>query len=296
MDLSELTTDVRDIWIPGRKTPSHIPKARLFDIAEFYEQLDLHDGTEHTPIAWGIRGGVWTEFYFVDGSTAGWVSNMSRTLLELDHRENRKAEGLAFKIGAMFLVVAGGTDFRNRTISPTVAQILTKVGEFPDEAHRGANWAGRMYENLGLSLDALQSGGVLAAYSFGPTYPEAGNRGRGWVSRWLDATVNLTAPEAAEMEQRVVDRTAESRPHIVAWEKKQRQQIAKKPRKPLEPGQNLDVETVTAIRKAQAERYWNQTTLAKELGVAQGTLSNVLNRTYAPSVELAARIRAFLKK
>jgi len=291
-DLSELTTDVREIWIPGQKTPSHIPRARLFNIDEYYEQLDFGNGIEQ-PVAWGISGGAWTQYYFADGTTAGWVSNMSRVLLQLDSSGNKKAEALAFKIGTMFLVVAGGTDFKNRTLTPTVAQVLTKVGEFLDEANRGPHWAGRMYETLGLSLEALQSGGVLASFSYGPTYPDAGDKGRGWVERWLDATVHLTAPDAQAEMEKVANGTAKPRPRIIEWKKKQRQ-IAKKTRKPLEPGQNLDGETIAAIRKKTAEANLSITTLARELKVAQGTLSNVLNRKYAPSPELAARIKTFL--
>lgn len=289
-DISELTTDVRDIPMDGRKV--NIPNCKLFHIAEVYEEQFTFDGkTEQIHVGWSIQAGPWATYYFKDGGRY-WLSAMSRTLLERDYREVRRAEVIAFKIGVLWLVVAGGTDYRNRTLNPTVADLLTSIGELPDQEHRGAHWANRTEEALRTALETLQGAGLLAACSFGPKYPELGDRGRGWAERWLSATVTMTTPEAAALEKQQVVTTQKRLP--AALEKKRRNRGTGKPKRPMTLGQYLDAETVAAIYSAYKARNWTQETLARELKIARPTLSNVLNKREPPSGELAARIRAWL--
>ena len=188
--------------------------------------------------------------------------------------------------------MAGGTDYRNRTLNPTVADLLTSIGELPDQEHRGAHWANRTEEALRTALETLQGAGLLAACSFGPKYPELGDRGRGWAERWLSATVTMTTPEAAALEKQQVVTTQKRLP--AALEKKRRNRGTGKPKRPMTLGQYLDAETVAAIYSAYKARNWTQETLARELKIARPTLSNVLNKREPPSGELAARIRAWL--
>ena len=57
-DISELTTDVRDIPMDGRKV--NIPNCKLFHIAEVYEEQFTFDGkTEQIHVGWSIQAGPW---------------------------------------------------------------------------------------------------------------------------------------------------------------------------------------------------------------------------------------------
>jgi DNA-binding XRE family transcriptional regulator len=133
----------------------------------------------------------------------------------------------------------------------------------------------------------LKQCGLLACYNFSSDYPEPGDRGRGWVERWLKAKVYLTTPEAlAKLEQEPQQAT----PRLI----KRRVRGLGKTKKPLVRGQYLDAATVAAIYEAYKSRNWTQATFAKELKIARPTLSNVLNGKEAPSAGLANRIRAFL--
>ena len=288
-DLADLTTDVRDIQLDGKRV--HIPNCKLFHIAEVYEeQLDLLGPPERIHVGWSVQAGQWATYWFKDGGRY-WVSALARALLELDHRNDRRAHILAFRIGAMLLTIAGGTDFRNRTLTLTIERLLSSIGELPDAAHRGKDWARRMDEALQKALDTLQAQGVLATYGFGPTYPDPGDRGRGWSERWLAAEITLTTVEAAAMEQAALAGTAKLPPQL---EKKRRNRGTGKTRRPHEEVQKLDTDTTAAIYAKYKGLNWTQETLAKHLGCKRPTLSNILTRREGPGIELATRIRAFL--
>ena len=169
----------------------------------------------------------------------------------------------------------------------TVADLLELVGELPEPEHRGANWANRTAEALSAALETLLGNKLLASVQYGPTYPDPGDRGRGWSERWLTATVTMTTPEAAAIlgQQPTEVPAGKVPPRLV----KKRQA-----RKPLTPGERLDKTTAERLRARIAEHFLNQTQAAKHLGTTQSTLSRVLNRATTPKPELMASIRAFL--
>ena len=289
-DLADMTTDVRNIKVEGKR--AHIPNCKLFNIAEVYEeQLDMLGPSERVHVGWAIQAGMWASFWFTNEGGRYWVSAMARALLELDHGVNKRAHTLAFRIGALILTVAGGTDYLNQSLSITIGKLLRDIGELPDEDHREKDWARRTADALQAALDTLLGAGLLATYTFGPTYPDPGDRGRGWVERWLASTVTITTPAAVKKTKEVEAGTATLPPRL---EKKRRNRGTGKPKRALEGKQYLDGADIAAIYAAYKARNWTQLTLAKHVKCARSTLSNILNKREAPSAELAARIRAFL--
>lgn len=308
--LSDLRTTFAIPW-PGRGKQEKTRVARetgcrLFHIGSvvYIEQGELFEHPNEFPKdkqaeAVNIFVGKWANYWLRDGERYYWVAAASRRLLEMEHRPDRMGDVVAKKIGMLLLTVEGGTDSHNKTREFTVARLLETIGELMAEEYRGKrdgsgesregeHWASRTEEYLQYSLTRLKQDGLLASYNFSSDYPEPGDRGRGWVERWLSAKVYLTTPEAmAKLEQA---------PQQAAQRaiKPRRVRGLGKPKKPLVRGQYMDAATVAAVYEAYKSRNWTQATLAKELKIARPTLSNVLNGKEAPSVELATRIRAFL--
>lgn len=287
--LQELTVDVRNIPFEGRTVS--IPRCKLFDVAEVYEDQYTFDGlVDRTPVGWSIRAGQWANYWF-NSNGRMWLSGMSRVLLELDHRTVRGADVVAKKIGLLLLAVPGGTAHWNEPITRRVERLMVDIGELPDEEHRGAHWANRTRERLDSALAMLKDLGALVDYTYSESYPNPGDRARGWVERWLSASITLTAPEFVVLPS---DSEHPAQPVNLPPRWQRRRERLGKPRKALEPGQALDEPTVARIRQTVAARNMRLFELAALVGVAKSTLSNVLNRREAPSTELAAKIRTFL--
>lgn len=288
-----MTVEVRSIPFgkdkKGKELLVSIPRCKLFDVAEVYEdQYCLNGLMDKIPIGWAIRAGMWANYWF-NSQGRMWLSSMSRVLLELDHRTVRGADVMAKKIGLLLLAVPGGTAHWNAPVARRVERLLADIGELPEHEHRGAHWANRTRERLDTALAMLKECGALVEYRYSEDYPDPGDRGKGWVERWLSASINLTAPEFVAL-----DSDKEQQQVVIppSWQRK-RPRLGK-PRKALEPGQSLDETTVNRIRQKAAARNLLWKDLAKQMGVAPSTFANVRARREAPGPALAAKIRAFL--
>lgn len=281
--LKELTVDIRGIPY-GNRTVS-IPNCKVFDIVEVYEDLLPFPGEpQRKAVGWAIRAGMWANYWFQE-SGRYWVSAMSRLLLTLDHRQNRRPEMLAKKIGLLLLTVEGGTDSRNYSLIKSVRELLAVIGELPDDRHRGTHWASQLEQALREALNRLLAHHLLAAVKFSEDYPEPGDRGRGWVERWLNSEITLTTPEAA---MKLNDRPAGFKG------RQQRNRGTGKPRKLLTPGRYLTETEIAAVRRKCAEQNRLMKDLAREMGVAAPTLSNVLTRRETAGDALLGKLKTFL--
>ena len=72
--------------------------------------------------------------------------------------------------------------------------MLELAGELPEPEHQGKDWARRTRERLETALETLQAKKLAAWIEYSPTYPDPGESGKGWVERWLSATITLTTP------------------------------------------------------------------------------------------------------
>ena len=310
--ISDLRTDFVIRWPgQGKKEQNRVARetgCRVLHIGSvvYVEQGQLFEHPEAFPkdkqaVAVNIFIGKWGTYWLRDGERYYWVAAASRKLLEYEHRSDRMGEVFAKKIGMLLLTMEGGTDSQEKTLELTIENLLEEIRELLAEEFRGKrlnredgetregeHWASRTDEYVQLGLTCLRQDGLLASYNFGSDYPEPGDRGRGWVRRWLSTKVYLTTPKAAARMEQTPPQTQRPAPE------RKRIRGQGKVRKPLQRGQYLDATTVAAVYHAYHARNWTQKTLAKELKVARPTLSNVLNGREAPSCDLAARIRAFL--
>lgn len=281
-DWADLKATVRGIMINGK--PGGIAECSLFVVSKVWDkQFEMFE--ERVQIGWLFDPGPWAKHYF-NRDAKPWLSTLQQVILNLDHREARQAEVLMLHIATLLFVVAGGDQFKEGAITRTVAELLEIAGRLPEPEHRGANWANRTAEALHVALETLLSARLVATVEFGLTYPDPGDRGKGWVERWLNAPVTLTTPEAvAFLGQDKPEPKAKLPPRL---EKK----LQRKPEK--RPGERLDETTASRIRAAIAQRFMNQEQAARRFGCSQTMLSFVLNRKRAVSAELAATFKAFL--
>ncbi len=316
--ISDLRTNFRIHWPgTGKKEQNrmatesgcrliHIGGVTYLDQGELFEHPEQFPKEDREIVGISLFIGRWGNYWLQDGERYYWVAAATRLLLELGCS---KGDEFAKKIGALLLTVEGGTRSRNKTLDFTVAELLERIGELLAEEYRGKrrrdnngfeetregqNWASRTAEYLQAGLTTLLQIGMLANYNFSSDYPSPGDRGAAWSERWLSARVYLTTPEAAAKLNMNLPQATPAIPGVP--ERKRRVRGLGKIKKPLARGQYLDAATVAAIYAAYKERNWTQQSLARELKIAQPTLSNVLNRREAPSAELAKRIRAFLEK
>ena len=280
-DWADLKATVRGITINGK--PDGIAECSLFVVSKVWDKQYEIFG-EREQIGWLFDPGPWAKHYF-NRDAKPWLSTLQQALLKLDHRDVRLAEVLALHIATLLFVVAGGDQFKERAITRTVAELLEIAGRLPEPEHRGAHWAQRTEEALQVALETLRGARLLAAVTFGPTYP-AGERGRGWVERWLNATITLTGPEAAAfLGQEQPEPKVKLPPRL---EKKLRARKLDK-----RPGESLDETMATRLREAIAQRFITQQEAAQHFKCSQPFLSQVLNRRRGPG-ELAAKLKAFL--
>ena len=142
-------------------------------------------------------------------------------------------------------------------------------------------------DRLHCALETLQ-GLKLATVVFSDNYPDPGDRGKGWVERWLSAKVYLTTPEAAAFLGRDIPDPVAQLP--ARLERKQR---ARKAAKVQVPGEKLDTATADRLRALIAQRFPNQTKAAEHFGCSQAFLSQIVNRVRGPGA-IAAKLKAFV--
>ena len=180
----------------------HICGVTYLDQGELFEYPEQFPKEDKNIVGVSLFIGKWGNYWLQDGETYYWVAAATRLLLELG---SSKGDEFAKKIGGLLLTVEGGTRSRNKTLDFTVAELLEHIGELLAEEYRGKlvngkqdgeHWASRTAEYLQAGLTTLLQIGVLASYNFSSDYPEPGDRGRGWATRWLKAKVYLTTPEA----------------------------------------------------------------------------------------------------
>lgn len=290
-DLSGIRLTVRNATLNGR--PVALKNVALLEIAEVYgEQLCLsweefdRVFTDKLPIGWAVRAGMWASYLYKDNETRGFVSELSKLYLELESRPDRLCDLIAFRIGILlFTVAADGKDNKQRAKVMSVAALLQDIYLFLEEQNRPKDWANRMDTALMEALEKLKECGRLAAYHIGATYPDPGNRGRGWVPDWLKTELTLVTPTAAEALGTLARPVTKKKPTV------------RRRRGPAQPEERLDVATCTAIKAKLGRldtRGWKQKTLARHLKVSEAYMTYLLKGERAPSADLAARLQDWL--
>lgn len=274
----------------------------------FTDKPEEYPDDEKEILAIHIIAGKWARHWMntnAEKGTVNWTSKANRSLLEFGET---RAELAAKRFGALLLTMPGGTDPFKREQAMTHADILEAIGEMPDDEtlkkNRKAHWGTRVEQVLygaeddngrwtpGL-FDLLKEAGILANYEK-PLDIEAGDRGRGWVERWLALEVRWTTTEAAKkIEQAILNKQNAEKENKTRKAYKRRPNHDK-PRKPLTKAQRLDIQMAANIRAKCARLNWNRDVAARHFGVSGATLSNVLSLRYAPGTDWAHKLQDFL--
>ena len=246
---------------------------RLFDVetVRMYQESLLGERTV-TGMAWSVRAGQWAK-YFLSAAGRVWLAQTSQTLLELDH--TRGVPLMAKKIGEYLTDL---TPIVPRLEPLIIGHLLAQIGELPQERFRTKDWAGVTRDQFDAAMNLLQLRAVFSSVAWPDGYgPDDRDRVKGWVPKWLSSHVTIqVVPAGGLKNDRMLSRT-------------KRGPVSKPPA----AAQLVDG---PAIRRARTERNWHQTALAKYLGVTVPYLSQIETGKRHPSIELAARIRAWLTK
>jgi DNA-binding XRE family transcriptional regulator len=295
--LRTLYFDLDRYPLPWEKRGSRYQGDRLFDIVKMETyQLKLFDEEEVIATAWSIRAGQWAEHFFNTEQERVWTSRMAKALIEMDHRNQRKTAQLAKKIGYLLLTVPGGTAHRNRPVTRRIDRILEEIGELPSPEFMPKDWAGRLRDNLLKAWDILLAAGLIKDLRFPNGFGFADtDRTKGWVKDWLASKVIITTPEAFPEPSERELMTLRKRQRLKNNSSRRRvsQRIHKKPH-------NMQLKICTPeyrkkVRDACESRYLTQRNLAKMLGIAPSTLSNILRGHNLPSEKVAHQIDAWLE-
>jgi hypothetical protein len=245
---------------------------RFFDIVTVEQwQESLLGDRERIEVSWSVRAGQWA-YWWLNPQGRVYIGRMARTLLELDHQ----GAALAKKIG-QHVVLLNDAVRPEAPLELRVDRLLEAVGELPEPAARGKDWAGRTRDRFDEAMLALQEAKVFAALEWPDgAGPGDADRTKGWSRQWLDASVKITLPESA--------------PGAPAPLPPPRRRAGRH-RKPLAPGQRV---SGNLVRQRRLERGWAQQALARHLGITVPYLSQLETGKRIASEDLAHRLKAWL--
>lgn len=241
---------------------------RLFDIATLKEeQGGLYADQADTSVTytWSVRVGHWAH-YFLNPEARRWVTNMAGALFELSHREDRKVEQLAKKIGQT-ISLDSWKPGKGQPITYKHRTLLEKIGENPANSSK----PGRLADQYQAALQVLNE---TEDFQYSVAYaPQQDKRTRGWANRFLEEKV-----------------TFEPRNQIEALPASRPARKAKK--KAIAPVQEDLGQRIRDYREAQD---LNQDTAARLIGISRRYLSDLENGKRVPSKKVAEAALAWLK-
>jgi Helix-turn-helix len=246
---------------------------QFFDIVKVEQwQESLLGDRERIEVSWSVRAGQWA-YWWLNPQGRVYIGRMARTLLELDHQ----GAALAKKLG-QHVVLLNDAVRPEAPLELRIDRLLEAVGELPEPASRGKDWAGRTRDRFDEALLALQEAKVFAAVAWpAGAGPGDADRTKGWAQRWLNASVRITLPESA--------------PGALAPLPPPRRRAGRH-RKALAPGQRISGGT---IRQRRLERGWAQQALARHLGITVPYLSQLETGKRIASEALAHRLKVWLE-
>lgn len=160
---------------------------RLFDIvrSEFWQPSLIGDQAILVAVQWHVRfGQSWRQFWLTEDTH--WIAYCARTLLELDHRDQRGVDVIAKKIGIYLTTLPGASLGNPREI--LIETLLDRIGELP--ANPDKYWGGRTRDLVQDALQRLVTIGFLQWEPIG-VYNEE-NRRKGWIRRWLKCKLRFS--------------------------------------------------------------------------------------------------------
>ena len=256
---------------------------RLFDIVKVEEyQETLFGDKEVVAVKWTVRAGQWA-YYFLNPQARRWVCGMSQALLELSHREDRRTEVLAKKIGQYVMMHAWRLGL-GQPLTWTIGTLCKSIGEAPEQEEK----PGRFREAFEQALDLLQKSGVFSQVIYSDGYWEDTERYRGWVQRWLQYEITFVLPSVTELEREI-----EARKIKQLQEARQKRLTRRRRPRPRPAASAIDGQQVRLVRE---QRNIRQEELARYLGISRRYLSDIENQKVLPGPKVTQKLKAWLEQ
>ncbi|MGD9663566.1 MAG: helix-turn-helix transcriptional regulator [Porticoccaceae bacterium] len=286
-NLQRLKFEVHKLPAPDPETGRWNPQGyswsndRLFDIVkvEAYQKTVFGE-KESVAVKWSVRAGQWA-YYFLSPQARRWVCGLAGVLLQLSHREDRRAEVLAKRIG-YYVMMHKWRLAKGQPLTWSIGTLCEAICEKP----KAETNPGRFRECFEKALDLLVEKGAFKEVIYPTGYWSDMDRSKGWVQRWLEYELTFVLPELSTLEKQMEERA------------KARAAAAKLPL-PRRRGNraqkriNLDGHE---IKRARIERNLRQEELARYLGISRQYLSNIENKKALPGPELTRKIQQWLDK
>lgn len=244
---------------------------RLFDIIDIEDwQDDLFGGKERVGIKWSVRAGQWA-YYFLNHETRRWVTTMAAALFTLSHRDDRRAEQLAKKIGH-FIAFNGWKELKGQPLRWTRQDLLENIGESIEAESKPTRLIAALDEALNLLLEHNIVGHI-------GQQPREDKQTKGWVKRYLQGEVEFVGKE-----------------HLVNFNQlapapKKQPTKQHKSRASKNPVSKVDA---AKLRRVREERDLNQEAAARDLGISRVYYSGIESGKREPSSELFKRIQKWM--
>lgn len=256
---------------------------RLFDIVKVEEyRRTLFGDKEVVAVKWTVRAGQWA-YYFLNPQARRWICGMSQVLLELSHREDRRTEVLAKKIGQYVMMHAWRLGL-GQSLTWTIETLCKGIGEIPEKEEK----PGRFREAFEKALTLLQKTGVFSQVIFPEGYFEDTERYRGWVKRWLQYEITFVLPTVTELEREIEEQKIKQ-----LQEARQQKRPTRRRKTRPRPTNAVNGQQVRLVRE---QRNISQEELARYLGISRRYLSDIENQKVLPGPKIAQKLKVFLEQ
>ena len=288
-NLQRLRFEIHSMPSPDPNTGKWVPEGhswendRLFDIVRVEKYKQSPTGEKKTiAVAWSVRAGQWAQ-YFLTPNGLRQVCYVSKKLLELSHRDDRKAEQLAKKIGQYVSLLKWRLGLGQDLIFK-IGNLCHAIGELPEQEQK----PGRFRDSFETALNLLTENGIFERIDYGPDKFNDYERKKGWLSRWLNYKINFILPtdEAPEEPQADLPQLSEA-PNTEPKRQKKSRKARRKPKKE-------DPFDGTVLRSARQQKNITQEELAQYLGITRKQLSLIENNKVKPSAGTLKKIRKWL--
>jgi hypothetical protein len=165
-------------------------------LLERAEHHPMEPANERAPCAFArpLRFGAWAD-HWLNSAGLVWTAQLPRSILRLDHRENRGAEPLAKRIALMlWLSFAAARDAREMRLTSRL--LLRRVGQLPRLDMARPAHSGRIADRLEEALLRLSEQDLVRSELRGDVAIALRAANRRWFEDWLASEIVFRRPHS----------------------------------------------------------------------------------------------------
>jgi hypothetical protein len=126
------------------------------------------------------------------------IGNLHKSLLQLEHREQRGVDTMAKKLGYALFTVPGGTYYLKNGVDMRISKYLETIGEYMDRESRSKDIMGRRLSTFEKALDKLAALGICELEP--QESPLERGKTKGSVCKTMDKKIKLTPNNALKID------------------------------------------------------------------------------------------------